>query len=261
MNQENEVNKDESFYKSINSLYQQYQEEKTSDDKRDRQQELILKIWNKVPSWQQYPDDVVATVQKCMGPDSKFDSSKGTFSQYLLSSISYNINQLIKKEESQDNNEIELEKQNKKNGETFFLLDTASTSPDYEQKLTDIQIILTADVLREELQTIQEALLLEKENQTCKASLMTLEILYKLKKDAVQLITDKIYYLAAEFDFIDKELWERYFFDLDNLPDQDELAKKLKILPNTASQMFKRFKERLHKFCDKRNEINKITEV
>ena len=250
---------DESFYKSINRLYQQYQEETNPDDKRDREQELILKLWKKNQLWQNYPDIVVNTVHNCLSPDSKYDSSKSDFSRYILTAIGNNIKKPLEEENKIKNTELPLEHENKNTGDTFFLTDIVSSSPDIKQKLTNIQLILTADVLREHLQIIQEALLSEEENQEIKARLMTREILYNFKKEALQLITEKIYYIAAEFDFIDKQFWAEYFFNLDNLPSQKELACTIGITNNTASQMLKRFKTRL-KNTTKQLGIIKIAE-
>lgn len=266
MDQENEDNKDESFYKALNRLYKNYQEEKTSDDKRDREQEIILKIWNNVPSWQEYPDVVVANVHKHLSKKSKYDSSKGEFSRYILTVIRNEIKKQQKEEEKYEERKINLKtyKNNRDDKEykadEDILTEMASSSPNSERKLTDIEVILTADLLRVHLRTIQEALLLEEENPDKKATLMTREILYKLKIEAHQLITEKVYYLAAEFDFIDKQVWGEYFHNLDILPSQKELANKIGISDNTASQMLKRFKKRLKENFEKRNKITKFAE-
>ena len=259
MDQDNKT-EDVSFYEKINNLYANYQKDSNPDDKRNREQEIILKIWNNVPSWQEYPDVVVANVHKHLSQKSKYNSSKGEFSRYILTVIRNEIKKQQKKEEQSENSEIPLEQKNKNTEDTFFLADIASPSPDVEQKISDIELILTVDVLREHLQIIQEALLLEEENPDKKATLMTREILYKLKIEALQLITEKVYYLAAEFDFIDKQVWGEYFHNLDILPSQKELANKIGISDNTASQMLKRFKKRLKENFEKRNKITKFAE-
>ncbi|MCR4954017.1 MAG: hypothetical protein K6A43_08075 [Treponema sp.] len=244
------------FYKKINNLYAQIIAEKNPQDKRNLEQKLIVEVWNQTKrknknapetEWELHADIVTATIKKCLAPDSKFDRTKSTFSQYLLKSIKKNINKAIKNENKKKSKDTPLEQQND-NGESYFLPDIIThTNP--EIMITEIQKVLMIEELRDDFNKIENAFLQEKENQAAKSTFITRDIIYILKKQASDLLKDeKIFLLGNKYSFLEKKLWNNYFFVSDELPTQELLAASMGIKKSNASKMISRFYQRLKNF-------------
>ena len=75
---------------------------------------------------------------------------------------------------------------------------------------------------------------------------------YILKKSAIELQKDeRVFGLAKNFSFINKELWIKYFYNNNKLITEERLAESMGIKKSNASKMMSRFYERLRKSIDK----------
>ena len=241
------------FYNKINKLYEELVNEKNPQDKRNLRQELIETVWKTTRDtvWKKYADIVTETIINCISEKSKYDKSKGSFSNYMLRAIQRNVNKEITNDRQIKKRETPIERQNE-DGDDYYITDYAELSANTVRPLTGIQKIHTIDELKEDFSRIETALAAEQENQKEKSTFVTRDILYILKKSAIELQKDeRVFGLAKNFSFINKELWIKYFYNNNKLITEERLAESMGIKKSNASKMMSRFYERLRKSIDK----------
>ena len=275
------MEQDESFYTTINDLYAQFIAETNPQDKLIIQQKLIVEVYKntlykkedsendeedteiceednktceednendkgemdeRLGSWGLHADIVAQTIVNCLSENSKYDSSKGEFSNYLLIAIKNNVNAEIKKQNNKTKKNTPLEQKNE-NEESYFITDIVEQSVDTPLHLTDIHIILTLDDIREDLHIIDNLLKEEKNNREQKATIITRDILDKLHNEAFELLdSPELYGYINEMRCLDKKLWQDYFYNLEDLPSRVMLAARMEIPKKRADQWAHRFK-------------------
>ena len=224
--QENEKDK---YFKDINDLYSKFLAESNPSDKRIYEQKIIVKIWEKhrikfdesdcckedrEDAWGFYADIITETIKKCLSTDSKYDSSKSSFSNYVLKSIRNEINEEKKRRYKRSEKDIQLQQENK-NGEIYFITDYVDISPDAEQYLTGTEKI-PIDKVKDRLRKAENLLSKEKDSDI-KAALFTRDFLALIKEKIFD--QEKLISLNKEFKFLNsigssgKSLWQDFFYN------------------------------------------------
>ncbi len=235
------------FYEKINELYAEISG--NSGGNSTVKKELAEFLFKNNPKWAKYPVQLLETLDYCL---SNYDSSRGDFSNMLTFMLHQKIgktdNEKKNDEQNRRYNEIPLEKQNS-DGEYIYITDQA---PPTELHLSEIQKIITIQDFRDTFEKIDKALKQEEENQKAKALLATREILYILKKQGYELLNDpRVFELGKTFNFSNNNIWNNFFYDIDNLPTKEILAASMGIKKSNATKMMSRFYERLKVSVDK----------
>lgn len=236
--QENEKDK---YFKDINDLYSKFLAESNPSDKRIYEQKIIVKIWEKhkcveEPAWSEnqkskkknwglYADIITETIKNCLSPDSNFDSSKGSFSNYVLGAIKRNIKKEINKKNAHSEKDIQLQQENH-NGGLYFLADFIELSPDTKRQLSDTEKINIMNETKDLLRKAENLLSTEKDSDI-KAALFTRDILESIYTN--NYYPENLVSLSSEFKFLNRigpkgnSLWEDFFYD-HNLYTEEEIA-------------------------------------
>ena len=228
-----EQNQNTGFYSLINNLYALFTAETNPKDKETIKEKLIVEVWKNtkeytieetsedtekriITNWSRHADTVIQTITDLLSENSPYDSSKGAFSNYLLTSIKNNVNAEVNKEKNQEERELPINE--------------VSKAKDSDTHLTDIQKILTIDDIREDLQMINDEVKKLKHNQKETATIITRDILYQLQKYAFELLdSTELFTLIREMDCLDKQLWKNHFYNFNKLPTRVDLAREMEI--------------------------------
>ena len=237
----------EAFYEKINDLYADIAGNTGGSSNVKKELAEFLFINN--PKWAKHPVQLLETLDYCL---SHYDSSRGAFSNMLTFMLRQKIENEKSAEVSEEQNrlynEIPIEKVDN-NGDYIFITDR---EPLAEHHLSDIEKIISIDELQDTFFKLDKALKKEEENQKAKSLLATREILYILKTQAKELLNDpRVFELGKAFDFSNNNIWNTFFYNIDNLPTKVVLAASMGIKKSNATKMMNRFYERLKVSVDK----------
>ena len=204
------------FFNNINTHYKNYIEETIYIDKQHAVQALIDEILreHRDDSWSKHPDIIIDTVGELLSEKSSYDSSKGDFSNYLLTALKNNINAEEEKLEREDENEVSLYKQDEK-GNSYLETAISSLSIKERTQITDVERFLDLEYYREYLSKVQEAFdkerPLKKNNYFKRRIYATADFLNSFEGHSYGVSSEDLFHLHEEFSFIEKKIWYDYF--------------------------------------------------